>query len=362
VIESVPQTAGDITVDELQLAGRNHSMPLEGLAYPLTPVGMHYTLTHFDVPLVDPTTWRLSVGGLVRTPQAFTLDELRRRPAVTTAVTLECAGNGRARLSPRPQSQPWLEGAVGTAEWTGTPLRGVLGNAGLLPQATEVVFTGLDRGIQDEVEHLYQRSLQTADALRDEVLLVYAINGQPLPPQHGFPLRLIIPGWYGMTQVKWLQAITAVDQPFEGLQQAVKYHVRPSAEDAGVPVTRMQPRSLMIPPGIPEFMTRVRFLSPGRLTLRGRAWSGWGAIRQVEVSTDGGSSWQPARIGEPVSPHAWCEWTFDWDAGPGVFELFSRATDATGKTQPLDQAWSVEGVCNNAVQRIRVVVSTPAAS
>jgi sulfane dehydrogenase subunit SoxC len=358
-MESAPDATAGITLEELQLAGRNHSMPLEGLAYPITPIGMHYLLTHFDIPVVDAQTWRLAVGGRVRHPLEISLAELQERPAITLAVTLECAGNGRARLSPRPLSQPWLNEAVGTAEWKGTPLRGILEEAGLLPEASEIVFTGLDRGVQDGVEHLYERSLRSDEAMRDEVLLAYAINGQPLPPQHGFPLRLIVPGWYGMTHVKWLQAITAISEPFQGLQQAVKYHVRRSEDDSPRPVSRILPRSLMIPPGIPDFMSRTRHLSPGRYLLRGRAWSGWGPIRRVEVSTDGGRQWAEAQIGQATSLYAWCEWAFEWNAATtGEYELVSRATDAAGNMQPLDQAWTTEGVCNNAVQRVHVIVSS----
>src|SRR5205809_1649810 len=160
-----------ISLEELQLAARNHGMPLEALRYAITPVGLHYLLIHFDIPLVDPATWRLQVGGRVEQPLELTLADVQRRPAKTLAVTLECAGNGRALLSPRSLSQPWLLEAVGNSEWTGTPLAPILREAGLAPGAAEVVFTGLDRGIQGGVEHLYERSLAVDDALRDEVLL-----------------------------------------------------------------------------------------------------------------------------------------------------------------------------------------------
>ncbi len=203
-------TGPDISLDELQLAVRNHSLPLEALRYPITPIGLHYLLIHFDIPRVEASDWRLAIGGHVRRPLMLTLDEIKRRPAVTRAVTLECAGNGRANLSPRPLSQPWLFEAVGTAEWTGTPLRPLLEEAEALDGAVEVVFTGLDRGVQGGVEQQYERSLSVAEASREEILLAYAINGQPLPPQHGFPLRLVVPGWYGMTHVKWLRSITLV--------------------------------------------------------------------------------------------------------------------------------------------------------
>jgi len=350
----------DITPSELQLAVRNHSMPIEALRYDITPIGLHYLLTHFDIPAIDPAEWTLGVGGRVKSPLRLDLMDIKSRPSKTLAVTLECAGNGRARLSPRPMSQPWLNEAVGTAEWTGIPLSSVLDQAEPLDPGSEVVFTGMDRGIQGDIEQQYERSLPLAEANRDEVLLAYAINGQPLPPQHGFPLRLIVPGWYGMAHVKWLRGITVVANGFGGYQQATAYHYRLADDDSGVPVTRMLPRALMVPPGIPEFMSRVRFLAPSRQVLTGRAWSGCAPITKVEVSADRGRSWAGAKLGDPISPFAWRAWIYEWDATrPGDYELSVRATDGAGNVQPTDQNWSREGVQNNSVQRVRVVVTEP---
>jgi sulfane dehydrogenase subunit SoxC len=347
----------DITPDELQLAVRNHSMPLEALRYPITPIGLHYLLIHFDIPHVDVAHYELVVGGHVRKTLRLSLDDLKSRPAQTLAVTLECAGNGRARTSPRPLSQPWLGEAVGTAEWTGTSLTALLREAGVGDGAVDVVFTGLDSGIQGDIDQLYERSLSIAEASRDEVLLAYAINGQPLPPQHGFPLRLVVPGWYGMTHVKWLRSITVLDRPFEGYQQATAYHFRTVEGDRGVPVTRMLPRALMVPPGVPDFMSRTRFVEPSQQSIEGRAWSGMGAIVLVEFSSDRGATWSRAELDDEISAYAWRGWRCTWDATrPGEYELCVRATDAAGNIQPLDQRWNFEGVQNNAVQRVRVVV------
>jgi sulfane dehydrogenase subunit SoxC len=358
-----PQVEGalgtEITLEELQLSARNHSLPLEALRDPITPIGLHYLLIHFDIPAVDVETWRLRVGGSVGRPLELSLEELKARPQRTQAVTLECAGNGRALLAPRALSQPWLREAVGTAEWTGTPLAPLLDEAGLANGATDVVFTGLDRGIQGDVEHAYARSLPLAEARRDELLLAYAINGEPLPPQHGFPLRLVVPGWYGMTHVKWLDTITVLDRPFDGWQQAVAYHLRDSEEEQGTPVTRILPRSLMVPPGIPEFLSRTRFVAPGPITLEGRTWSGWGPVERVEVSADGGATWDDAELTRPLAEFAWSGWSYRWDAEPGEHELCCRATDAAGNTQPLDPLWNFDGLCNNAVQRVQVVVRAP---
>ncbi len=344
-----------ITTEELQLAARNHGMPLEGLRYDVTPIGMHYLLTHFDVPAADEAGRTVEVGGLVKTPLRLNMDHLRSRPAVTKVVTMECAGNGRARLHPRPISQPWIHEAVGTAEWTGTPLGPILREAGLEPEAVEVVFSGADRGIQGGVEHDYERSLSVADATVDDVLLVYEMNGRDLPPQHGYPVRVLVPGWYGMTNVKWLRRIWAVAEPFEGFQMKA-YRLRRDADDPGTPVTRMQPRALMMPPGIPEFLGRHRVVDAGPCALEGRAWSGWAPIERVEVSTDGGRSWQPARVAAGSAPFAWSAWRFDWQAAPGEHELVVRAIDAKGNAQPIDEPWNHGGFENNTPQRVTVTV------
>jgi sulfane dehydrogenase subunit SoxC len=346
----------DITRQELQNATRNHGMQLEGLRYDITPIGMHYLLIHFDVPFVDVTTWSLEMGGHVATPRDLTLEDIRSRPRVTLPVTMECAGNGRARLDPRPHSQPWLNEAIGTAEWTGTPLWPLLEEAGVLDGAVEILFTGLDRGTQGEHEQWYQRSLSLEEARRPEVILAYEMNGQPLPPQHGYPLRLVVPDWYGMTSVKWLKSITAVTEEFQGFQQKVFYRIAKDDDDPGEQVSRMFPRSLIVPPGIPEFETRERLLPPGRVTLEGRAWSGWAPIAKVEVSVDGGTTWSDAALELPVGPHAWRRWRKDWDAPEGDHIVASRATDERGNTQPVEQRWNMRGVANNMVQTVAVHV------
>jgi DMSO/TMAO reductase YedYZ molybdopterin-dependent catalytic subunit len=348
-----------ISYEELALAARNHALPLEALRYDVTPVGLHYLLIHYDIPDLDPDTFVLEVGGRVRAPLRLDLAGLRERPRVTHRVTLECAGNGRALLEPRPVSQPWLSGAVGTAEWTGTPLAPLLREAGVDDAAVEVVFTGADHGVERGVAQDYQRGLPLAEALREEVLLAYEMNGVPLPPQHGAPLRLVVPGWYGMAHVKWLRAVTVVDVPFTGFQNEVAYRYRQDAGELGEPVTRMQPRALVRPPGHPDFMSRVRGLAAGRCLLDGRAWSGYGPVTRVEVTTDGGGHWQAARLdpGGDGPPWAWRRWWYEWEATPGRHTVSARATDATGRTQPVTQPWNRGGFANNLAQRVDVIVT-----
>jgi DMSO/TMAO reductase YedYZ molybdopterin-dependent catalytic subunit len=284
----VPLTPS-FSMEELQLAARNHGMPLEALRHPVTPTGLHYLLTHFDIPVVEPAEWALSIGGQVEREMSLSLDEIRRRPRVTSPVTFECAGNGRARMDPRPISQPWLDEAVGTGEWTGTPL--------------------------------------------------------------------IVPGWYGMTNVKWLRRIEAVGEPFQGYQQQQAYRMRTTDSEAGAPLSRMMPRALMVPPGDPEFLSRRRHVPLGPVPLAGRAWSGWGVVTGVEVSTDGGLTWRPGRLDHQPAVAAWRGWSFDWTPpGPGDYELRCRATDAEGNTQPDEPPWNLGGYSNNAVQRVPVTV------
>ena len=352
------ETSEGVSLEELQLATRNHGMPLEALRYEVTPIGLHYLLVHFDIPLVDPSSWTLEVDGLVERPLSLTLADLEARPATELVATMECAGNGRARFSPRPVSQPWLVEAVGTARWRGVSLRALLAEAAPLDGAVEVVFTGLDRGVENGIDQRFQRSLPLAEALASDAMLAFGMNGGALPPQHGYPLRLVVPGWYGMTNVKWLEGITLLDRPFDGYQQLRGYRLRRDEDDDGRPLSRMLPRALMIPPGIPDFMSRERTVPPGPCELEGRAWSGWSAIESVEVSTDGGSTWQEARLGAQLAPWAWRSWKHLWEPdGTGSYTLCCRARDAAGNVQPLEPEWNVGGYANNAVQRIPVTVA-----
>jgi DMSO/TMAO reductase YedYZ molybdopterin-dependent catalytic subunit len=351
-------TGEGITGDELQLAARNHGMPLEALRYDLTPPGLHYVLVHYDIPATNAASWQLTIDGCVEQPLSFGLTELRAMGRETVRVTLECAGNGRAGLHPRPISQPWLVEAVGTAEWTGVPLADLLNAAGVREDAVDVVFTGADHGFERGVEQDYQRGLTLAEALDADAIVAWEMNGHPLPPQHGYPLRLVVPGWYGMASVKWLRSIEVIDHEFTGFQNAVAYRFRREAEDSGEPVTRIEPRALLIPPGHPDFMSRHRFVAAGTVTLHGRAWSGWAPIERVEVSVDAGASWQDAKLDAGGNDDlAWRGFEFDWEARPGEHVLTSRAYDASGRTQPVEAPWNRGGFANNSAQRITVLVT-----
>lgn len=243
-----PPVDGAFSAEEVGLAARNAGMPLEALRYEVTPAGLHYTLSHFDVPELAQASFRLEVSGELAQPLALSMEDLKGLGERTTRVTLECAGNGRAGMAPRYPSMPWLHGAVGTADWTGVPLRRVLEAAGMRAGAGEVSFTGADRGFDAGVEHDYGRSLSREHALRDEVLLAWAMNGAPLLPQHGAPLRLVVPGWYGMASVKWLKKVEVLSGAYDGFQQVVGYHYRKTRGERGAPIREMKVRSLMVPP------------------------------------------------------------------------------------------------------------------
>jgi DMSO/TMAO reductase YedYZ molybdopterin-dependent catalytic subunit len=349
-----PPVVGRYTGEELALAARNRGMPLEALRYDVTPTGLHYLLAHFDIPLAEERGWRLRVSGLVEHEFEIALDELKALPARTERVTLECAGNGRGQLSPRYPSVPWLEEGVSTAQWTGVPLAALLERARLRAEAKDIVFRGVDRGFDLGVEHDFARSLSPAEAMRDGVLIAYAMNGEPLPPQHGAPLRLVVPRWYGMASVKWLHAIEVIDRPFDGVQQASGYHFRTASGEKGKPCTLMRVNSLMAPPGIPDFYSRKRTVDAGPVEITGRAWSGGVPIVRVEFGEDG--VWRDAVVEQLHSRHAWQRWSFVWEARPGEHELSCRATDAEGRRQPLEAPWDLSGFGNNGVQRIQLTV------
>lgn len=336
---------------ETRLAFRNHGMHLEFLDKPITPVASHFQLIHFDIPQLNDNGYSIKVSGRVNKPLTLSLEDLKRRKTVKQPSIMECAGNGRSFAHPRSIYVPWFNEAIGVFEYTGTPLKPILQEAGLLNDATEVVFTGHDDGIDLGVHHHFERALPIDEAMLDGVILAWEANGQPLPPAHGFPLRLVVPTWYGMASVKWLKAITVIDHPFQGVQQKLVYRMTFSAGDAGRPIQKKSVRAAMKPPGYPDLISRYRFVESGNVELRGMAWSGWGPIRKVEVSDDDRRTWRPAVLEEPVSPHAWTPWRFNWQARPGARILSCRATDVTGNIQPLRAIWNIQGMAQNGVER-----------
>jgi DMSO/TMAO reductase YedYZ molybdopterin-dependent catalytic subunit len=338
-----------VTRYELGQAARNHGMQLEGLRYDTTPAGMHYLVIHWDIPPADEASWTVEVDGLVERPLSLSIDDLRSRPAVTRPITMECAGNGRALMPPRAESQPWLDGAVGNAEWTGTPLPSLLEEAGLLPDAVELLFTGADHGIQGGVEQDYQWSFSLEDIVRDDVLLAYEMNGAALAPEHGFPVRLVVPGYYGTNSVKWLWRLQLTDRRAEGLFASQLYNDAADPEEIAAgqperrPVWAIAPESIIVAPAPDAVLARGEAVE-----IWGWAWSFRGVAR-VEVSSDGGASFREATL-EPRRGWQWQRFSLSWQPERrGETLLAARAFDSDGTAQPLDGA-------RNAVHTVRVEV------
>ncbi len=350
-----PKTVtGVFSEAETRLANRNSGILLESLARDITPTGMHYLLTHFDVPMLDDADHQLDFSGAFNAPFSLGMSDIRALPSVTMPVTLECSGNGRAGVDPRSFSMPWAYEAVGTSEWTGTPLAPLIAQAQPKDGTVDIVFTGADFGYDGGVGHNFGRALSLAQVEELDVMLVYQMNGAPLLPQHGAPLRLIVPGWYGMASVKWLNSIEALTESYQGYQQVRTYRFRENADDPGRPITRLRVKSLMVPPGVPDWLTRKRLLPVGPVQIQGRAWAGAVPIERVEFGADG--VWTDAKLADPIGEYAWRGWSCSWDATPGWHELRCRATDAEGRVQPLDAAWDFSGFGNNAAQRVDVFV------
>ena len=346
---------GLFSPSEVGLANRNHGGLLETLRLDVTPTGAHYLLNHFDIPIIDEAEHGLSFVGAFDTPFTLTMAQIRDLPAVTMPVTMECAGNGRAGMSPRPFSMPWLYEAVGTSQWTGTLLAPLIREAAPRSDVVDISFTGVDFGFDLGVPHYYGRSLSLEQLETLDVMLVYGMNDAPLLPQHGAPLRLIVPGWYGMASVKWLDRIEAHTEPYDGFQQVRSYRYRQDPDEEGLPVESIKVKSRMVPPGVPDWNTRRRYVEAGSVELMGRAWSGAGKrIERVEVEIEG--AWRDAVIEPNQNEHAWTRWTCQWEARPGDHVLRCRATDSSGETQPLDPPWNVSGFANNSAQKVLVFV------
>jgi len=316
----------------------NLESPFNALDGIITPNSQFFVRSHFSIPNIDVPGWQLSCGGHVARDIVISYEELVKLPSRTLTSTMECAGNGRVFLTPKADGVQWERGGIGTAEWTGVSLSVLLEKAGLKAGALEVVLSGADEGELIEPPKTpgrirFSRSLPLSKALSDEVILAFLMNGEPLGSQHGFPVRAIVPGWYGMASVKWLEQIEVVDQPFQGYWQTAEYSQwkRLAGEPVSAPVAEMQTKSQIARPGRNERIT------PGtRYRIFGAAWSGEANIAQVDVSTDGGKRWSAAHLLGEQLPFTWRLWEFEWQvpSKPGRYELMSRATDDSGTIQP----------------------------
>lgn len=362
VAESVdaldPEEACQEAIDEGLVVHRAHPLNCETSIAALIggvvmPNAHFYIRNHFQIPNLDAAAWRLRIGGLVERPLDLGFRDLATMRSETMVVTLECAGNGRYMFDPPVEGEKWRLGAVSTAEWTGVPLVEVLDRAGLNPEAAEIVFRGADGGtVEGRGSIAFERSLAVDTARMSQAVLAYAMNGEPLPLQHGYPVRLVVPGWYGVASVKWLTEIEAVAEPFDGYFQAEKYwfEVEHNGEWVREPVTLQRVRALITDPTTGDELHR------GDFAVRGVAWSGTAPIAKVEVSI-GGGPWQEARLVGDRRRHSWQSWELITRLEqPGQTSLRARATDLAGRTQPDTPEWNRNGYGNNAVDELRVSV------
>lgn len=320
----------------------------------IVPAGRHYVRTHFAIP-VGPH--EVLITGAVRAPRGkgpewgreprlVTLEEIRLLPPRTLAVTLECAGNGRRFLDPPVPGEQWGLGAVGTAEWTGARLHSVVEHE-WLPSAVEVMFRGADDGVPKDLGRriAYERSLPIEIARGDDIIVAYAMNGQPIPREHGGPLRLIVPSWYGMASVKWLAEIRVLDRPFDGFFQKDRYVVD------GRPLRNIEPRAVIASP-----VDGAEVPGGNQVEVRGFAWSGHAPLERVVLSESSGTPLASTTFPTDASPHAWHEFAFRVLLDPGDHVLVARATDREGNTQPRSANWNALGYANNAVRPTRIRV------
>jgi DMSO/TMAO reductase YedYZ molybdopterin-dependent catalytic subunit len=341
----------------------NLEMPFDQLDSFLTPTELFYIRSHFPTPRIDVANYRLRIDGAVRNPLALSYEELRGMRSETRIATLECAGNGRVFLVPQVRGAQWQLGAVGNAEWTGVPLQALMDRAELEDGACEIVLEGADQGIPAEEPKppgpiSYARSVPLEKAAQPEVLIVYQMNGRDLSGDHGYPVRAVVPGHYGIASVKWLTRITAVREPFQGYWQTSDYGYWDAFDGKPVrrPLAEIKVKSAIARPRVYET------LSPDQeCTVFGAAWGGETAVTEIAVSVDGGQVWAAAQFLDPVRRHAWRRWKFDWltPKQPGKYTLLARAKDADGNVQPPEHDWNYGGYVIDHVLPIEVFVGDP---
>jgi DMSO/TMAO reductase YedYZ molybdopterin-dependent catalytic subunit len=272
----------------------------------------------------------------------LSLADVKAMASRTLTAFIECAGNGRTRFDPIPEGTPWINDAIGNAEWTGVPLAAVLDMAGVRDGAVDVVAQGGD------MEGM-RRGLPLAVARDPDTMLVWAMNGEDLPLAHGGPVRLLVPGWAGIASTKWLVGLAVLDRAFDGFWNADNYVFWTPAGEPVRPIEEMPVKSIVATP------TDGSRLHTGRRVVAGYAWSGYGAVRRVEVSTDGGATWHDARL-KTAGRRSWVYFEYDWEAAPGEARIRARATDERRLTQPTEPNWNAKGYQMNAIHEVTVAV------
>jgi DMSO/TMAO reductase YedYZ molybdopterin-dependent catalytic subunit len=337
----------------------NLEFPFSALKEFVTPNELFYVRNHFIPPKLDAKTFRLKVVGEVQNPLELTYGQLQELPSKTMTATLECAGNGRAFLTPKTKGVQWELGAVSTAEWTGVPLAAVLEKAGVKKGMVDVVLEGGDTGEpKNDAKPAgtlhFTRGLPLEKATKPEVLLAYKMNGETLPANHGFPLRAIVGGWYGVASIKWVSRVLVTERPFIGFEQSMDYSVweRRSGIPSLVPLTEMEVKASIARPTVGEIL-----VAKEEYRVHGAAWTGESEVTKVEVSTDGAGTWQEAKLLGKAVPFAWRLWEYTWKPGKaGKYSLMARATDKRGRVQPMEHDPDRRNYAINFVLAVEVQV------
>jgi DMSO/TMAO reductase YedYZ molybdopterin-dependent catalytic subunit len=327
--------------------------PLSAAEGLITPTRLFYVVHHYDAPqAIEPEMLDLEVTGAVRNPYHLTYSDLSTFPSRTVIAMVECAGAGRKYLNPVTPGTPLGNGTASMGEWTGVPLASLISRADPPGNSVGVVVEGRDRGTAqpEAVEACFAKGLPWEKAVAPDTIIAWALNGEPLSHLHGSPIRLVVPGWYGVWWVKWIRRLEILNAPFNGFWQGTRYVYdwQDGRETSLVTVQRV--KSVITQPQAEEV------IRPGEYMVRGYAWSGSGSVVRVELSIDGGRNWQSTSLLEPRYRWGWTRWEYAWRAVPGEFELCSRATDDLGQTQPSEPAWNRLGYGNNAIQKTRTVV------
>jgi DMSO/TMAO reductase YedYZ molybdopterin-dependent catalytic subunit len=335
----------------------DYEMPLDGFLQAITPVESFYVRSHHYTPQVDGERYSLKVSGEVTSPISLTLADLKKMPRVELIGVMECAGNGRAFYNPRMPGLQWTYGGVGNGRWTGVRLADVLKRAGIKGSAKHIMFDGADVPVGTMPK--FQRSIPVDKALAPDTMLAFQMNGQALTAAHGFPLRVIVPGWGGDAWVKWLTGITVLDREFDGFFMKTGYRHPGKGVPPGSTVdpSQMKPVEAIRVKSVIATPRDNQFIGQGPTRIAGAAWSGEVPLQKVEISLDGGRTWQLARLTSSNGRWAWQTWDFTWQAKPGSYRIMARATDASGATQPFEQEWNPSGYLWNVVHAIKVEVA-----
>ncbi|RXI95662.1 sulfite oxidase [Anaerobacillus alkaliphilus] len=330
----------------------NQETPIKFLKTETIPTTYFFRRNHFQYPTILNDNFFLPITGQVKMPIVFQYSQIVQMETTAIKCFLECAGNKRSKFNPPVFGEQWEEGAISQGEWKGISLSCLLEITGIAADAREVVFVGYDYGKQEDIEHHipFARSLPLEKAIHPDTIIAYEYNGRPLTYKHGFPFRLIVPGWYGMASVKWLKKIILIDDTFKGPFQTDDYVYYPKLSDP-YPVTMVNVNSLIQKP------LDYEIIDEGVTLIEGIAWSGESEVTNVDISFNGQQWVDAILIGETLDKtNRWTKWKFHWNAPKGEHTIYCRASDSKGRKQPLEPMWNKKGYGYNAITKIRVKV------